>query len=84
MKTTLMKKNISIVTLLAALNRWPLLFGQGLEPKTYHSGRVKHTYYSLSYLESYEQPEWTFHMICLHCLGLGILSPRYFEYGGNL
>lgn len=69
MKTAFTKKCKSIVTLFAVLNGWPLLFGQSLEPRSYQGEHIKHTYYSLSYVESYEQPEWTFHMICLHCFG---------------
>lgn len=30
---------------------------------------IQHEYYIISYVERYEQPEWTFHMICQDCFG---------------
>lgn len=46
-----------------------LATSQTLEPTTHEGVIVHHEYYSLSYVEEYEQPEWTFHMICKGCLG---------------
>lgn len=43
--------------------------GQNLEPSTYLGTKVKHQYYTISYVEEYEQPEWTFHTICKKCYG---------------
>ena len=42
---------------------------QNLEPSTYLGVVVRHEYYALSYVEEYEQAEWTFHMICKDCFG---------------
>jgi endonuclease G len=42
---------------------------QNLEPSTYLGDVVRHEYYSISYVEEYEQAEWTFHMICKDCFG---------------
>jgi len=45
------------------------LTAQNLEPSTYLGVVVRHEYYALSYVEEYEQAEWTFHMICKDCFG---------------
>lgn len=42
---------------------------QNLKPTIYLGTLVQHEYYSMSYVEAYEQPEWTFHMICAKCFG---------------
>jgi endonuclease G len=45
------------------------LNAQNYAPTHYLGSLVNHQYYSLSYVEEYEQPEWTFHMICKNCYG---------------
>lgn len=59
--------------LLASFSFFPVLtprsLAQGLEPTVYAGMRVQHHYFSLSYVEVLEQPEWTFHMVCKDCFG---------------
>jgi len=59
--------------LLATLSLVPVLatpvLAQGLEPTVYAGVRVQHQYFSLSYVEFFEQPEWTFHLVCKDCFG---------------
>ena len=42
---------------------------QDLSPTTRIGKVYSHQYYSFSYSEQYEQPEWTFHLICKECFG---------------
>ena len=42
---------------------------QSLEPSSFKGILIEHDYYSISYVETYEQPEWTFHVICQDCYG---------------
>lgn len=42
---------------------------QNLSPSVYLGTKIQHQYYSISYVEEYEQPEWTFHMVCKNCYG---------------
>ena len=42
---------------------------QNLSPSAYLGTVINHQYYSISYVEEYEQPEWTFHMVCRNCYG---------------
>ena len=45
------------------------LVSQDLEPRTYLGTTIQHQYYTISYVEEYEQPEWTFHIVCKNCYG---------------
>lgn len=42
---------------------------QDFSPATRKGKVYSHQYYSFSYAEQYEQPEWTFHLICKACFG---------------
>jgi endonuclease G len=55
-----------IITIVIGINSSK---AQSLEPSPHLGALVQHTYFSLSYVEAYEQPEWTFHMICKDCFG---------------
>ena len=44
-------------------------FAQDLSPTTKKGKVYSHEYYSFSYTEQYEQPEWTFHLVCKLCFG---------------
>jgi len=60
-----MRQNLIITFFLGIV----LTNAQNLEPTIYKGVAVQHEYYELSYVEEYEQPEWTFYMLCKDCLG---------------
>ena len=43
--------------------------GQALLPSVNKGTLYFHAAYCFSYVEEYEQPEWTFHMVCRECYG---------------
>jgi len=45
------------------------LVSQELNPSLFLGTVIEHQYYSISYVEEYEQPEWTYHIVCKNCYG---------------
>ena len=45
------------------------LVSQELNPSVFLGTVIEHQYYSISYVEEYEQPEWTYHIVCKNCYG---------------